>query len=200
MSVISSPMQNRRKLLKHLFLRRPSWPSAQLPFRSHRQGSSVTYSKVCISNCATGFRGRGWTPPARLTGVKHSSWTFHGRNHHPRTPSKHRNSLPDPTQGSGTSSASIPLLPPYNQVKPSTTGPICAYRTGTTAQLITVSLLQQEPVMVTTIDTALTKKIQLLGFPVLQAQYNKDLLYKNTVGFIKLLYSMKYPGLFFFFL
>ena len=52
--------------------------------------------------------------------------------------------------------------------------------------------------MVTTIDTALTKKIQLLGFPVLQAQYNKDLLHKNTVGFIKLLYSMKYPGLFFF--
>lgn len=91
-------------------------------------------------------------------GQAQQSWTFHGRNHHPRTPSKHRNSLPDPTQGSGTSSASIPLLPPYNQVKPSTTGPICAYRTGTTAQLITVSLLQQEPVMVTTIDTALTKK------------------------------------------
>lgn len=59
MSVISSPMQNRRKLFKHLFLKKPNWPSAQMPFRSHRQGSRVTYSKVCISNCATGFQGTG---------------------------------------------------------------------------------------------------------------------------------------------
>ena len=82
---------------------------------------------------------------------------------HCRAPHSGSGSLPPhggPALPKGLCTAVPPalLLPPYNQVKPSTTGPICAYRTGTTAQLITVSLLQQEPVMVTTIDTALTKK------------------------------------------